>query len=215
MPLLFKKKYFWQSQEEAAKDRLIELLPELEQLSRQLQGLPNPDVALYVGLARYGLETYFEYVAEGAIYQLVRFFSYISPWHDRLAEIDDIIRGLADGNHYNRVLMNLRILRPHFVNAGRERYGWNRSRPGEQVTPDNVYLGNVYGLWTFTARSWHEGASPDEPRMHEWAVTTHEEMIRGMNSRDVVERQARNFMEGHIGPICAAIARIVEAVAPK
>lgn len=38
--------------------------------------------------------------------------------------------------------------------TGRQGYGWNRTEKGEKVTAENLYLGNVFGLFTHTAKHW-------------------------------------------------------------
>lgn len=48
----------------------------------------------------------------------------------------------------------LQILQIHLRRAGRDEYGINRTKPGEMVTADKVYLGNVFGLWTKAASYW-------------------------------------------------------------
>ena len=40
--------------------------------------------------------------------------------------------------------------------AGRCSYGYNRTEPGETVTKDNLYFGDIYGIWTFTVRKFED-----------------------------------------------------------
>jgi len=43
--------------------------------------------------------------------------------------------------------------------SGRHQYGWVRAKKGEPVTLDNLYLGDVYGIWTKTAREFKNSES--------------------------------------------------------
>lgn len=42
---------------------------------------------------------------------------------------------------------------------GRQTYGWNRTKKGEKVTLDNFYVGDRYGLFTKSLRSWMNSTS--------------------------------------------------------
>lgn len=78
------------------------------------------------------------------LYQyLVDFFNICSDFQDKFRRVrhcpnQDLMVA------FNRTLEN----------SGRCRYGMNRTREGEKVTLDNVYLGDVFGLFTHTARTW-------------------------------------------------------------
>lgn len=39
---------------------------------------------------------------------------------------------------------------------GRDKHGVNRTKRGERVTPEKVYLGGEDGFWTFTVTEWLE-----------------------------------------------------------
>ena len=39
----------------------------------------------------------------------------------------------------------------HIKDAGRNEFGFNRTKPGEKVTLENTYWGNIYGISTFSA----------------------------------------------------------------
>ena len=45
--------------------------------------------------------------------------------------------------------------------AGRCSYGYNRTEPGETVTKDNLYFGDVHGIWTFTVRKFEDECKND------------------------------------------------------
>ncbi|MBQ9298372.1 MAG: hypothetical protein IJ223_05025 [Clostridia bacterium] len=52
--------------------------------------------------------------------------------------------------------------------SGRNKYGWNRTQKGERVTMDNVYLGDIFGLFTHTARTWATSDSIYDGFYHQW-----------------------------------------------
>jgi hypothetical protein len=129
---------------------------------------------------------------------IVRFFNLISPWHDR--GIGLVIACLESVNYgqYAKVLSALRTLQAHFIKAGRDEYGINRTRYGQQVTGANIYLGNVYGLWTKNVNFWRE---PDNRKAVSWGFPG----MEGVSPYDVVANQARGFVFGHTSAIIEAI----------
>ena len=94
---------------------------------------------------------------------LVAFFNLISPWHDR--GFHNLITKLQQVNwhgQYDSRIEQLRRLQSMFEQSGRHEYGWNRTKQGEVVTEHNVYLGNVFGVWTFTIAHFRGGQ--DRPK---------------------------------------------------
>lgn len=136
---------------------------------------------------------------------IIRFFNFVSPWQDR--GLRDVIAAFRDVNYgqYDDVLEKLKTLQLHFERAGRSKYGWNRTKPGETVTEDNVYLGNIFGLWTKTVRFWKE--RKNEPKGG-WGFSGMEHL----NPYDVVSEQARKYMETHIGPMWELITGLDQHV---
>ncbi len=135
-----------------------------------------------------------------------RFFDSMSKWHDR--GINDLIAALEEVNYcqYDEVLEKLRILQKHFENAGRDEHGMNRTKRGETVTADRVFLGDIYGLWTRPVPFWKQ--VKDEAKGG-WGHSGMEHL----NAYDVVALQARNFMASHASPMIAIIDRL-EVIAP-
>lgn len=84
------------------------------------------------------------------------FFGVTSPWHDRgLRDVIDAFARVNDGQ-YNTIIGKLATIESQFAAAGRDTCGWNRTKEDEQVTPDKVYLGGVYGLFTHPVPFWQE-----------------------------------------------------------
>lgn len=42
------------------------------------------------------------------------------------------------------------------LNLGPDEYGMFRTKDISTMTPDEVFLGNIFGLWTFTISEWEE-----------------------------------------------------------
>lgn len=73
----------------------------------------------------------------------IHFFNIIATFNDKYS---------VSKNTFKRESEKATLLAKHLGNAGRCSYGWVRSKKGEEVTLDNLYLGNVYGIWTKPAR---------------------------------------------------------------
>ncbi len=154
-----------------------------------------------------------DFVRKQALDRIVDFFDTVSRWHDRDAELAAIIADLTAlnrRNDYDGVLRDLATLRAHLNNAGRSPYGLNRTKPGERVTADSVYLGDIFGLWTKTVAYWKTTASEpkDQWRGGMWAGHNG---VAGKNCYDVVSTQAADFMAGHIGPIVELAGKVQQA----
>ncbi|MDR0727187.1 MAG: hypothetical protein LBF37_03935 [Rickettsiales bacterium] len=75
----------------------------------------------------------------------VNFFNAIISFQDNF---------VLDAKNFKAVTDEIASIKIHIKNAGRHEFGWVRAKPGEPVTLDNLYLGNVYGIWTKTAREF-------------------------------------------------------------
>ncbi len=76
----------------------------------------------------------------------------------------------------------------HIQNAGRQEYGWVRAQRGEPVTLHNLYLGNVYGIWTKTAAFFKEYKESD--------VQT------------IIQNQLSSFIKSHREPMIELLNKI-------
>lgn len=86
---------------------------------------------------------------------IVRLFQVISPLQDA-GGFSDVITKLKKKNYgqIDKEILALESLQSHFRSAGRNIFGYNRTKPGEEVTAQSVYLGDVFGLFTKTAAYW-------------------------------------------------------------
>lgn len=132
---------------------------------------------------------------------IICFFNEVSKWHDR--GIEDLIETFKK---HEELVEKLSILQAHFVNAGRDRSGMNRTKPGQRVTADDVFLGAIYGLFTKPVYFWEQ--KKDDPKGG-WGFSGMEHL----NSYDVVSDQAHKFMDSHINPMIEIINSLEKAAA--
>lgn len=82
---------------------------------------------------------------------IVKLFQVISPLQDENLFAGDLQKLQKLGKKFQPEIESISTIRTHLERAGRNIYGMNRTKIGEQVTSDKVYLGDVFGLWTNTA----------------------------------------------------------------
>ena len=149
-----------------AKQALHELLPNLKNLEEQLkevERISNP------------------------IDRIVKFFDVMSPWDDNSQSISNVIAKFEKaGSHHAEKLEDLKNLRAHINNSGRDPHGWNRTTTGETVTSQKVFLGNTHGLFTLSAAKWQESFNRPNPPA---------------DTQKIIENQAKTFVSSHIGPM--------------
>lgn len=93
---------------------------------------------------------------ENRVEAIIRLFQVISPIQDAggfSQEIFDLKKHNRNGK-FDDQIEALEVLQAHFYNAGRSKYGINRTVKGEEITKEKVFLGNVFGLLTKTAAYW-------------------------------------------------------------
>lgn len=86
---------------------------------------------------------------------IIRLFKVISPFQDK-GGFSQTISKLQEKNYgqLDQIISALGMLQLHFKNAGRDEYGINRTKTGEEVTSAKVFLGDVFGVWTKSASYW-------------------------------------------------------------
>lgn len=160
---------------------LASVMPELIQLRDQLRRLAQSSDSLDT---------------------IVRFFDIVSRWHDRgLQDVVDAFEKRNKGGRHDAIIEKLGTLSAHFHMAGRDLFGWNRTRLGQTVTQADVFLGNIWGLFTKPAYFWMQ--QKDAPKGG-WGF----EGMDHLNPYDVVSDQARQFMASHIAPMVKIIGEL-------
>ena len=106
----------------------------------------------------------------------VKFFNIIASFQDTNA---------IDIEMFKDTTAEAEALAKHVSNAGRQEYGWVRAARGEPVTLHNLYLGDIYGLWTKPAIFWKE------------------------NPEKVIELHLANFIKSHREPMIELITKVL------
>ena len=88
---------------------------------------------------------------------IIELFRVISPLQDT-GGFSQTVSKLQEKNYgqIDTAIAALESLQKHFKNAGRNEYGINRTKKGEAITAANVWLGDVFGIWTKSAAFWLE-----------------------------------------------------------
>lgn len=86
---------------------------------------------------------------------IIELFRVISPLQDKGGFSQTIFK-LQEKNYgqISTAIDALETLQKHFQNAGRCDYGMNRTKKDEAITAANVWLGDVFGIWTKSADFW-------------------------------------------------------------
>lgn len=142
------------------KVQMLDSLASMQQSLRSLGSIPN-DIRIY------------DYA--------VHFFNIIAQFQDKHPDIS-ILK-----NDKNKE--SIASLAKHISNAGREPYGWVRAKKNQPVTLDNLYLGNVAGLWTMPAAKFK--SIPDDKYV-----------------QDNIQAQLRGFIKSHREPMMDLIGKI-------
>ncbi len=98
---------------------------------------------------------------------IVDFFNVTSPVQDRRA-FEPVIASLKRRNYNSKTeetITCLEQVNTHISRGGRCEFGFNRTKKGEVVTSENVFLGDVFGIWTKTAHYWLEGKNSFENQL--------------------------------------------------
>jgi len=142
---------------------------------------------------------------------IVKLFQVISPIQDA-GGFKQTIFSLQEKNYgqLNSIISALEVLQRHFGNAGRSAYGMNRTKVGEEVTAAKVFLGNVFGIWTFTAEYFLQ----EEDRMK---TETREDISKDpakpvTNWYCINDYQCAGFVGSHVEGILEQVNILMQAV---
>ena len=137
---------------------------------------------------------------------IIFLFRSISPIQDQ-GGFNDLIKSLREKNYgqLDELIESLETLQIHINRAGRDKYGMNRTSPGQEVTPENVFLGDVYGLLTKPASFWLER---QEVMKKESRPDLEQSERRKITNWDCINSQAGNFVKSHTIPMIEEIEKI-------
>jgi hypothetical protein len=131
--------------------------------------------------------------------RIVALFNLVSPWYDRLDELRCRLNFSSD----TEIGKKIEELFQQFENVGRCQYGWNRTKKGQIVTHDDVFLGNVYGIWTFNVAQIMGWKNEDKK------ITWGYDFGEPVNVYDIISRwQALPFIRSHSEKIVDLIKEI-------
>lgn len=93
---------------------------------------------------------------ENKIDALIHLFQTVSFLQDKNTLKETILELKIKNSNgsFNKKIAALRAIVKHITNAGRDIYGMNRTKVGETVTAEKVFLGDIFGLWTKPAHYW-------------------------------------------------------------
>lgn len=135
---------------------------------------------------------------------IVKLFQVISPIQDA-GGFSVLISKLQKKNRkkFATKLQALLILQKHFENAGRCKSGFNRTKTGEEVTSDKVYLGDVYGIWTKSASYWLNHQQEFEQDFRE---DLSKDQAKPVSTWYCINGQAGIFVRSHVEGILEQIS---------
>lgn len=125
---------------------------------------------------------------------------------------NNLIKSLRKKNYgqLSELIESLENLQAHIDRAGRDKYGMNRTSFGEEVTPENVFLGDVYGLFTKPASFWLER---QEVMKKESRPDLEQNERKKITNWDCINSQAGNFIKSHTIPMIEEIEKIEAYIA--
>lgn len=173
-------------------------MTKIKERIRAFRSSPQNDVdAIYkqvMGLTR-EMETIQQ--MPNKIEAIVRLFQVISPIQDAGGFNTTLqqIRSKNYGQVSPIVIEALEALQKHFKNAGRCEFGINRTKIGQPVTADDVWLGGVFGLWTKTAAYWL--SREEELKKEERLDISKDPSAPATNWYCIHDYQAGGFVKSH------------------
>ena len=86
----------------------------------------------------------------------------------------------------------IQILKSFLKNNSRDMYGVNRSKSGQMLTANDIYLGDICGLWTKSASFWLSNKSKFEEDILEPAAVSVWSVINKQAS-DLLDNMIQDF----------------------
>ena len=124
----------------------------------------------------------------GPIPQGLAIYEYAIDFFNAIVEFEDM--GVFDSEFFEKSPKDAEMLSKHLTDCGRDKYGLVRAKEGEQVSGNNLYLGNTNGLTTRNAQYWK--AQPEQ------------------DVQEIIQGQLRKFIESHREPIMQLISKVLQ-----
>lgn len=124
---------------------------------------------------------------------IVKLFQIVSPMNDS-NNFNDLLKSLEKRNYgqLTKKIVAFKSLLSHLNKTDRDSFGMNRTLRGQAVANENIFLGNVYGVWMKPASYWLE------------------ESKRPSEALKIIHNQAKNFVESHAPKMIMNINIILE-----
>ena len=87
-------------------------------------------------------------------------------------------------------------LNRHIRCCGRDKSGLNRTEVGEEPNAHNVYLGNIFGIWTFPASHWLENKERLKKELHPEISKNPDKPVSEWYC--INDYQAGSFLKNHV-----------------
>lgn len=142
---------------------------------------------------------------DNKIWAIINLFQVISQLQDE-GGFDQEVEIL--NNHKSRKteehLIALQNLQKHIQAAGRDLYGMNRTQKGETVLADKVFLGNIFGIWTNTAKHFLDNREKLE---NDFPENVSKNLEKPISTWEIIhDYQSKNFAKEHINGLKRQIA---------
>lgn len=171
---MFKKRI----QKASARLELLNALKQLQADLNKLGTIPNNVEVKRVYNPYCGDECMLPIPKDFSLYDYaIKYFNIIAKFQDKGLLKPELCQD-------NETFQNLS---KHINASGRCAYGCVRSGRGAEVTENNVYLGDVFGIWTFTIQKFKESArqSGSTRDFTQWAIQIY---------------QLQSFLKSHVEP---------------
>lgn len=109
---------------------------------------------------------------------------------------------LEKRNYLSLNKKKIQIMKSFFKNDTRDMYGVNRSKSGQMLTANDIYLGNIYGIWTKSTSFWLSNKSKYEQEKME---------VISRSVWSVINEQADDILKNRIQVFHAKKAAVIAA----
>ncbi len=149
---------------------------------------------------------------QNKVQAIIRLFQTISPLQDA-GGVSQTCSKLQEKNYgqLDKAIHALEVLQKHLHNAGRNKYGMNRTIQKEEVTAAKVFLGDVFGIWTYPASYWLENQEKCDNQPVESALLKNSDRNASV-WQCINDYQAGSFVKSHVEGILNQIG-ILQAFA--